>query len=56
MRGMVLTIWTYGRRSQLRQQLPPFSIRWIVDYETEAGIALYQKLGLGLVLDEVAVV
>jgi hypothetical protein len=27
-----------------------------VEYKTEAGIALYQKLGLGLVHDEVAVV
>ena len=28
--------------------------RWIVDYENETGIALYQKLGLGFVPDEVA--
>jgi len=27
-----------------------------VDHENEAGIALYQKLGLGFVPDEVAVV
>lgn len=30
--------------------------RWIVDYKNEAGIALYQRLGLGFVPDEVAVV
>jgi len=30
------------------------NVRWIVDYESEAGIALYQKLGLGFDPDEVA--
>ena len=28
--------------------------QWIVDYENETGITLYQKLGLGFVPDEVA--
>ena len=28
------------------------SVRWIVDYQNEAGIALYQKCGLGFVPDE----
>lgn len=34
--------WEYGCEN----------VRWTVDYQNEAGIALYQKLGFGLVPDE----